>query len=378
MYNLIKKLFLVDNLLLKSHFFIYNSFTEFKMTGKGPGGIFLNYEHKVLHIISHTDLDGITSAALAWHYNYGRYPLKVTLTGYGSVDNIVQESIQKEEPFMILDLFCQYDRTIDEIDRLFQDGDHPLIFDHHESNFSKYSNRNWLKLDTSCCAAMVYFNWLMENAEDPADISRLNRLRKITEIANDRDLWINSLPESRLWHALVTICGPWSVFSRLVADPSGTLNPHEMDIASTFIENQEKRFLKAVESIKGNGKDISFIGDGILEFGDVSDFGGLVLDRMDSPPLLIAMASRRLRGDWAVSLRSRNGMAGKVSGILQDGKKVRGGGHENAAALYFPASWSENRIRESLETAVHTLKEQDKPMGATLGDLFRNAMNEEK
>lgn len=335
----------------------------------------MSYPQNLLHIISHTDLDGIVSAALAWHVNYGRVPLKVTLAGYGTVDNLIQESLQKEEPFMVLDLFCQYDLTVDEIDKRFVEGSQPLVFDHHESNFSKYSNRPWLELDSSYCAAMVYFNWLRSGSSDPQILSRLNDLETITKIANDRDLWINSIPESRLWHALVTLCGPWSVFTRLVADPSGDLKPHERSIAQDFVDDQEERFVRAVESIKSNGKDLSFIGDGILEFGDVSDFGGLVLDRMDSPPLLLAVATRRFRGDWAVSLRSRNGFAGRVSGILKDGRKVRGGGHENAAALYFPSSYSENRIQESLEAALHTLKEQEKPMGATLGDLFRDAMN---
>lgn len=39
----------------------------------------------LLHIISHTDLDGITAAAVAWHANRtSRWPIKVTLCGYGT------------------------------------------------------------------------------------------------------------------------------------------------------------------------------------------------------------------------------------------------------------------------------------------------------
>lgn len=334
----------------------------------------MNHTRKILHVISHTDLDGIVSAVLAWRFHYGRCPLKVTLTGYGSVDGLIMESLRKEEPFMVLDLFCQQDRTIDEIDRRFENGSDPLIFDHHESNFRKYANRGWLKLDTAYCAAKVYFNWIKSGENSRETLGYLKQLEYITEIANDRDLWINAIPESRLWHALVTVCGPWSVFSRLIMDPSGVLYPGEKSLAADFVEEQERRFSKALQSIKGDGKDLAFVGDGVLEFGDVSDFGGLVLDRMDSPPLLLAMASRRFRGDWAVSLRSRDGFAGRVSSILQDGRKIRGGGHENAAALYFPPSYSELSIMESLSTAMHTLREQEKPMGTTLGDIFRNAM----
>jgi oligoribonuclease NrnB/cAMP/cGMP phosphodiesterase (DHH superfamily) len=334
----------------------------------------LSYARNLLHIVSHTDLDGVVSAVLAWHMHYGSCPMKVTLTGYGSVDSVIMDSITREEPFMVFDLFCQHERTIDEIDLRFESGSDPLVFDHHESNFRKYANRDWLKLDTKYCAAKVYFNWLESGNMSGDGRSRLKELEYITEIANDRDLWINAIPESRLWHALVTVCGPWSVFSRLVANPSGEISNEERDLAVGFVEEQERRFSKAIKSIEGNGKELAFVGDGILDFGDVSDFGGLVLDRMDSPPMLLAMASRRFRGDWAVSMRSRNGFAGRVSSILQDGKKIRGGGHDNAAALYFPPSYSEMSIKESLLSAMRTLHEQERPIGATLGDIFRDAM----
>ena len=50
----------------------------------------------LLHIISHTDLDGVAAAALAWHAHYqDRKPLKVSLTGYGEVDNLILESLEK-------------------------------------------------------------------------------------------------------------------------------------------------------------------------------------------------------------------------------------------------------------------------------------------
>lgn len=55
----------------------------------------------VLHIISHTDLDGVTAAALAWHANKdtGRM-LRVTLCGYGEVDNLILETLESgQEPW---------------------------------------------------------------------------------------------------------------------------------------------------------------------------------------------------------------------------------------------------------------------------------------
>ena len=80
------------------------------------------------------------------------------------------------------------------------------------------------------------------------------------------------------------------------------------------MEKQEKRFALALEKIGPRTADIAFVEPGILEFGDVSDFGGLVLDRMANPPLLVAVAAKRYSGEWAVSMRSRSETAGKVVG----------------------------------------------------------------
>ncbi len=48
----------------------------------------------VLHIISHTDLDGVVSAPLARHANRSSgLPIKVSLMGYGEIDNAILESL---------------------------------------------------------------------------------------------------------------------------------------------------------------------------------------------------------------------------------------------------------------------------------------------
>ncbi len=68
---------------------------------------------KVLRIISHTDLDGVVSAALAWHAGRSSgLPIKVSLMGYGEVDNAILESLDSGQRLVVLDLFCQRDRTV--------------------------------------------------------------------------------------------------------------------------------------------------------------------------------------------------------------------------------------------------------------------------
>ncbi len=330
-------------------------------------------DHSLLHIISHTDLDGIAAAAVAWHRWQPTRPLKVSLAGYGSVDSLILESIEAGQEFVVVDLFCQDERTIDKLDKRYIADDPPFLFDHHDTTAARYGNRPWAVVDTRFCAAKVYYRWLVE-----AGAPGMERLAPLVELANDRDLWINEHPDSRLWQALITLCGPQSLFARLAANPEAVLLPHERAAAEEFVDKQEKRFALAVEKIGKSKDDLAFVEPGILEFGDVSDFGGLVLDRMANPPLLVAVAAKRYSGEWAVSMRSRNETAGKVVGMLRDGKKIRGGGHDDSAALYFPSSYSPEQIRTTIMAALRTIKDSERPTGVTLGDLFASGKTGKK
>jgi len=158
---------------------------------------------------------------------------------------------------------------------------------------------------------------------------------------------------------------------RLVSAPSAELTKGERDSAQNFVDLQEERFEHAKTGILRTGDDLSFVGDGVLEFGDVSDFCGLILDRDPNPPKLAAVSAKRMGGDWALSLRSRDGLAGKIITLLKDGKKIRGGGHGNAAALYFPYSYNEDQIRETVLAAIKQEKERTEAPNVTLGDLFK-------
>ena len=260
-------------------------------------------DRPLLHIISHTDLDGVAAAALAWHVKGGRVA-RVSLTGYGEVDALILETLASGKEPLVLDLFCQKEQTIDEVDRLYDEARPPFLFDHHKSTFERYGNRKWAVIDTNYCGALVYWNWMSERAQDSRTKEALARLEPVVRIANDRDLWLGQIPESRLWQALVTMCGHWGMFARLAANPSAELTPEEFDGASEFTERQEARFAEAKEHIWRHGSELAFLCDGILEYGDVSDFCGLLLDRDENPPEVAAVAARRLGGDWAVSMRS--------------------------------------------------------------------------
>ncbi len=326
----------------------------------------------MLHIISHTDLDGVASAALAWHANRGSgLPIRVSLSGYGEVDSLIVDSIDSGFKLIVLDLFCQRDWTVDLIDRTYRDGDPPFVFDHHKSTYDRFGNRKWAVIDTGYCAAMVYWRWLMEQALDKEVHDRIAAMEPLIRITNDRDLWLGEIPESRLWQGLVTLCGPWGLLMRLISDTSAILTPHELSAAQEFTDRQEARFEKAKIKIIRVRNDLSFVGDGVLEYGDVSDFCGLILDRDPSPPLLAAVSVKRAGGDWALSLRSRGGLAGKIVSLLRDGKKIRGGGHGDAAALYFPDTFTEDQMIDTVLAAIKQEKERSENLNVTLGDLFK-------
>jgi hypothetical protein len=332
----------------------------------------------LVNVISHTDLDGVVAAALAWYANASFGPVRISLTGYGEVDNLILEGLRRRDRVIALDLSPQFQNTIDEIDRSFDETE-PFLFDHHQSTHEKIGRRPWAAVNTKRCGAAVYWDWLADNATEA--IKRfVAPLSGFVEVANDRDLWINENPDGRLWQAMVTLCGEWSALARMIANPDVKFTDAERAIALKFVAAQEERFKAASENmsrkkIKGaGGAEMAFLGDGFLEFGDTSDFCGSILDRQDDPgtsPALVALAFRRPSGTWAVSLRSRGGLAGRAVSLLKDGRKIRGGGHEDAAALYFPVSYDEKSIKDTILSALETHSENQSGMGVTLGDLLK-------
>jgi hypothetical protein len=344
----------------------------------------LKTSNGLLHIISHTDLDGVAAAALAWHVHHDcGDPIRVSLTGYGEVDNLILETRRSGTRMIALDLSPQFQATVDEIDASFSPEAPPFLFDHHASTFEKFSNRPWIVVDMSCCGALVYWNWLHAGNADESALRRAGALKEIVRIANDRDLWINEDPDGRLWQAMVTLCGEWGAFARLVANPDAAFTESERGAVADFVSRQEERFGRASEHLvksriggPGEQGEMAFLGDGYLEFGDTSDFCGMILDRPKegrTAPVLVALAYKKPGGNWAVSLRSRGGLAGRVVSLLKDGRRIRGGGHGDAAALYFPPNYNEGGIKDSIQAALAAQKESSSGMGVTLGDLLKGS-----
>lgn len=335
----------------------------------------------MLRIISHTDLDGVVAAALAYRSRFdpaNPTPTGIHLVGYGEVDNLILQTLRSGDEPLVLDLSPQFQATADEIDRLTYVK--PFLFDHHETAASRFSNRAWAVTDTAVCGARVYWDWLHSVGGDEGSVSRAAPLREMVDIANDRDLWINKNPDSKVWTAMITLCGEWGALTRLLFNPGATLSASEREAAESFLARQSERFRRAMGALRrdrvksaGEPLELAFLGDGLLEFGDTSDFCGELLDHPAKgvqAPSLAALAYRKPSGGWAVSMRSRGGLSGRVLSLLKDGRRIRGGGHGDACALYFPNHYTEDGIRESIIAALSAEGERKSQTGVTLGDMF--------
>lgn len=64
-------------------------------------------------------------------------------------------------------------------------------------------------------------------------------MEPLIRIANDRDLWLGKIADSRLWQGLVTVCGHWGTMMRLAENPSHVLTQAERLAAESFVADQE-------------------------------------------------------------------------------------------------------------------------------------------
>ena len=126
-------------------------------------------DRPLLHIISHTDLDGVAAAALAWHVKGGRVA-RVSLTGYGEVDALILETLASGKEPLVLDLFCQKEQTIDEVDRPLRRSPPAFSFrppqEHLRTLRQQEMGRHRHEL---LRRATVYWNWMSERRAGLAD-----------------------------------------------------------------------------------------------------------------------------------------------------------------------------------------------------------------
>ncbi|MFR5881448.1 MAG: hypothetical protein ACLUEQ_11930 [Cloacibacillus evryensis] len=85
----------------------------------------------------------------------------------------------------------------------------------------------------------------------------------------------------------------------------------------------------------------------MLEYGDVSDFCGLILDRDDNPPE-VAAVPRDGSAATGRSMRSRDGPRGQVLAAVRRSAAAATG----TSALYFPRNYTQEQMRDSILAAT--------------------------
>jgi hypothetical protein len=144
----------------------------------------------ILHIVSHTDMDGVTAAAVAWHAHYPENaPLRVSLSGYGEVDELMLETLRGNARLLVLDLFCQRRETVDEVDT-FSRGRRTVALRPSQNNGGAFRKQKMDGHRHECLRGQSVLRLDSEKGHSTASRRRLDSLADLVDIANDRDLWL--------------------------------------------------------------------------------------------------------------------------------------------------------------------------------------------
>ncbi|MCK7476160.1 MAG: hypothetical protein M0C28_00110 [Candidatus Moduliflexus flocculans] len=147
-------------------------------------------------------------------------------------------------------------------------------------------------------------------------------------------------------------------------------------MAERFVKAQEERFSRALERVLRIKDEMVFVPPDLLEFGDVSDFSRPRAgpDGQPSRPRGGPRAAARRRlGRFHAELAA--GLAGRITGLLKDGRKVRGGATAMPRPSISRPTTTPTRSGRSLLSALRTAREADRPVGLSLGDLLKEKLN---
>lgn len=137
-----------------------------------------------VHIFSHSDWDGILSAAIVKE----RYPYaQVTLTNYGKSRNLYR--VKPGDIVFVTD----FTLTFDEFQRLKQKGAEIHWIDHHKANYDLLYAQGWqcpgIRRDDYCGAALT---WMYLHPNVP-----IEAMPDIVKLCNDYDLWLFKDPRTK-------------------------------------------------------------------------------------------------------------------------------------------------------------------------------------
>lgn len=318
-----------------------------------------NKERQIV-VVTHDDLDGVMSGVVMKHVIEKMSSTYPKYKGASVVVRFVAVSAANEVIRDISELGIQVvatDLSIDEttfkamLDVVPVIPELPVLIDHHRDS-EKFAAHERAVVSSELSATMLALGVFSDRVRFPEypkkcfqSVSSLffpKWIDYFAMLADDYDRWIHKYPESRLLNALVAILSPEGAFQKMDTERE-RLDIENNSLVSGWIQRQKNRIFKGLETVKyieteieGEKKKLALIPkQEPFSAGDVNEICHLL---MTEHGCSCAAYSYGEKNSIRMSIRSVDGLAGKMVEHLRKIPGVQGGGHDNACGLNFSIS----------------------------------------
>lgn len=282
-----------------------------------------------LHLLTHTDLDGIGCAVLVGGSAEG--PAAIEPVENGAIDGRVRALLQEAGPGALRVLVTDHgvsEQTAELVDEFVGGGGTFTLLDHHRSS-RHLDGRTWAIVDERHSATALLFQHL----------GRPERYGTFVRLVEDHDLWRHDDPRSARLAGLLGLLGHERFVARFSTDPSVEFREEEARLLE-IEEGRRESYLRR----KTEQAWVREIGGHAWALCYADQYQSDLAERLMSV-LGVAGTALLNPGKRTVSLRGRGV---DVSGIAQ---RWGGGGHARAAAFTFAGSALEISL-QAFEEAV--------------------------
>jgi oligoribonuclease NrnB/cAMP/cGMP phosphodiesterase (DHH superfamily) len=287
-----------------------------------------------LHLLTHTDLDGIGCAVLVSGSVEG--PASIEPVENGAIDGRVRALVQDADPRAVRVLVTDHgvsEPTAELVDAFVAAGGGFTLLDHHRSS-RHLDGRTWATVDERHSATALLFQHL----------GRPARFGAFARLVEDHDLWRHADPGSARLAGLLGLLGHERFVARFSADPSVEFREEEA-LLLEIEEGRRESYLRR----KTDQAWVREIGGHAWAVCYADQYQSDLAERLMSV-FEVAGTALLNPGKRTVSLRGRGV---DVSAIAQ---RWGGGGHARAAAFTFSGSALELSLEAFEEAVSETLE----------------------
>ena len=216
------------------------------------------------------------------------------------------------------------------------DHNNIILLDHHKSAIplAKYG---WCQIDkeNTRCGTKMFYEYAVKNSNNAPLYAK--SLESLIDIIDDRDRWINKLPQTQDIHDLFTILGQESFVERFLVSPSTKLWSHESFMIQ-IERGKKKEYLKSlkVEERNINGRKIGFV---CCDQRYITEAGHYLYDTHNLDACVLITPD-------TVSLRAPDHSDVDCSVIA---KRFGGGGHRGAAGFQLKSLVKKSLLESVME-----------------------------